>query len=254
MQIRFGAGDEEGTRPMQHMQAREIDIAAIHDIGGAGLGQHEVESVNVVQLAVRDMDEARDAAAQIEQGVHLYRRLGGAKVRPRKQREAQIDGGRIQSIDRVVQVQAQILVDIESSGLADQSLRQLRVDAPVAPLVGIGQRRSPYRFAKTHVVELRGLRRQAGLDVAQALSIGKLRKGHCSVLLRAGERSHPAIAIVACDDTREGTPRQKIHNLSEQRLADIHGRILGKSPKTAPRRSNRHHPSSPRNPRQSCLS
>ena len=37
-------------------------------------------------------------------------------------------------------------------------------------------------------VELCRLRRQAGLDVAQALSVGQLSKGHRAVLLSTGER------------------------------------------------------------------
>src|ERR1700730_8099316 len=42
-----------------------------------------------------------------------------------------------------------------------------RVDAPVACLIGIGQGRASHRVAEPHGVELGGLRRQAGLDVAQ---------------------------------------------------------------------------------------
>src|ERR1051326_2453900 len=60
--------------------------------------------MHVVQPAVGDLNEARDAAAQIEQGVHLHFRLGRTKVRPRKQRQAQIDGGRVESVDRGVEV------------------------------------------------------------------------------------------------------------------------------------------------------
>ena len=48
------------------------------------------------------------------------------------------------------------------------------------------------RLAKAHVVELGGLRRQAGLDVAQALAIGQLREGHGAELLGTGQRAHPA--------------------------------------------------------------
>ena len=51
-----------------------------------------------MQFAVGNMDEAGDVATQIEQRVHLHRRFGGAKLRPRKHRQAQIDGGRIQRI------------------------------------------------------------------------------------------------------------------------------------------------------------
>lgn len=84
IQVRLGAGDEEGASLMQDVKAREVDVAAIHDVDGACFGDQQIESVNVVQLAVRDVNEARDVAAQIEQRVHLHRRLGGAKVRPWK--------------------------------------------------------------------------------------------------------------------------------------------------------------------------
>src|SRR5882762_2411718 len=61
--VRFGAGDEEGAGEMQPMEAGEIDVAAIHDVDGARFREQQVESVDVVQLAVRNVDEARDVAA-----------------------------------------------------------------------------------------------------------------------------------------------------------------------------------------------
>ena len=61
---------------MQDVKAREIDVAAIHDVDRAGFGDQQIERMNVVQLAVRDVNEARDVAAQIEQRVHLHRGLG----------------------------------------------------------------------------------------------------------------------------------------------------------------------------------
>ena len=48
---------------MQPMEAGEIDVAAIHDIDGARFREQQVESMDVVQLAVRNVDEARDVAA-----------------------------------------------------------------------------------------------------------------------------------------------------------------------------------------------
>ena len=38
--------------------------------------------MDIVQLAVGDVDEARDVAAQIQQCVHLHRGLGRAEMRP----------------------------------------------------------------------------------------------------------------------------------------------------------------------------
>jgi hypothetical protein len=130
--------------------------------------------VNVVQLAIRHVDEARDVAAQVQQRVHLDRRpllspgagFGRAEMRPRKDRQTKIDGRRVERIDRIGEVETQSLVDVQSPRLADQSLGQLRVNAPVARLVGIGQRRAPHRIAQAHGIEFRGLHRQAGFDVA----------------------------------------------------------------------------------------
>ena len=57
---------------MQRMQAGKIDISAIHDVDRAGFGEQHIKRMNIVQLAVGDMDEAWNVAAQIEQRVHLH--------------------------------------------------------------------------------------------------------------------------------------------------------------------------------------
>lgn len=241
--VRLRPCDEEGAGQMQHIESGEIDIAAIHDVDGTWLGKQQVESVHIVQLAVGYGDKAWDIATQIEQGVHLDRGLGGAEMRPRKDRQAKVDGGGIQSVDAVRQVHADVVVGIELSRLRDQALSQLRVDAPVAHLVRVGQRRAPDRIAKAHVVELRGLRREARLNVAQALAIGQLGERHGAILLGAGQRAHPPVAIVARDQPSEGAPWKEIHQLSEQRLAGVHVHPLGSPAEGAPASSNRHHDS-----------
>ncbi len=52
-------------------------------------------------------------------------------------------------------------------------------------------------LAETHMVEFRNLHRQAGLDIAQTLTIGQLSKRHGSILLGAGKRSHTWVAAIA---------------------------------------------------------
>ena len=89
LHIRLGPGHEEGSDTMHRMKADEIDIAAIHDVDGTGFGEQQVERMDVGHFAVRDMDEARDVALQIAQGVHLHRSFGRGEMRPRKDRRLQ---------------------------------------------------------------------------------------------------------------------------------------------------------------------
>jgi hypothetical protein len=64
---------------MQHMKSCEIDVAPIHNVDRSRLQEQEIERVHVVQLAVGDVDDARNAAAQMEQCVHLH---GGPGTAP----------------------------------------------------------------------------------------------------------------------------------------------------------------------------
>ena len=120
---------------MQHIEAAEVDVATVHHVDGSRLGKQHIKRVDIMQLAVRDVNETRDVAAQIKQSVHLHGGFGRTKPCPREHRQAQIDGRRIQCIDGVAKVYAQALTGIESPSLRDESVGELRVDPPVARLV-----------------------------------------------------------------------------------------------------------------------
>lgn len=52
------------------------------------------------------MDEAWDIASQIKQCMELDGGFGGTKERPGKHREAEIDGGGIERVNRIVELKA----------------------------------------------------------------------------------------------------------------------------------------------------
>ena len=101
-----GAGERNGliaddARAAIHRS--RID-APIHDVDRSGLQHRDIERFDVAQLAVRDVDEAGNVAAvsiphpacwivdclllvQVQQRMHLHRRFGGARQRPRKKRQ-----------------------------------------------------------------------------------------------------------------------------------------------------------------------
>ena len=59
-----------------------------------------------MHIATGDADEWGNVAVQVEQSMHLDGGLAPAKIRPRKQRQAQVDGGRIQSVQALLQIDA----------------------------------------------------------------------------------------------------------------------------------------------------
>jgi len=54
---------EDASRLMQPVEALKADVASIHDVGGAGFRNQLIEDVDVVKLAIADMDKTRDIAA-----------------------------------------------------------------------------------------------------------------------------------------------------------------------------------------------
>ena len=124
---------------MQAVESLEVEIAAVHDVEGARLGNEHIEDVDVVQFAVGEMDETRDSPVQVEQRVQLHGCFGCAELGPREQRQAQVDGGGIQCIDRLGEIHRKGFLSIQAPGDADESVSELGKDAPVARLVGVGE-------------------------------------------------------------------------------------------------------------------
>jgi len=170
---------------VEHIQASKIEIAPVHDVDGARFGDEMVEYVEVVQLALGDLDEGGDVAAQIQQGVEFDGSFATAEASPGKQGKTQIDGGGIEGVDGLVQFDCKIVFDIQSPGFVDQDLGQIGIDSPVSSLVGVGQTAAGNSASQSHVVEFAPDRTQSRFDISQALPISQLGKGHAEELLPA---------------------------------------------------------------------
>src|SRR6266478_148445 len=190
-EVRFGAGDKEAFRLVQLIKPLEVDVASVHDVESTRLGQQQVQNVDVVQFAIADVEKRRDVAAQVQQRVQLDGRLGRAKRRPSKYRQAQVDGAGIQSVNRVFEIDAKRFPGIKTTGDGDERLGKVGVDAPVPALVGIGQSTARHPALDAHVVQLAPLRAQTRFDVAQTLSIGQLSKSQAEIMVEAGKTLGP---------------------------------------------------------------
>ena len=76
---------------MQSEPASEIGETPIHDVKAAGFWYQDIEHIDLVHLAVADVNEGWNVAAQVEQRMHLDRRFCLAKARPRENAQAQVD-------------------------------------------------------------------------------------------------------------------------------------------------------------------
>lgn len=153
--------------------------------------------------------------------MQLHRRLGLAKRRPGKERATRIDRRGIEGIDRFGDLDGHRFGEVKIAGDADQALRELEIDAPVAFFVGIGQRAFAHVAANAKVVELPRLRTQATFDIPQALAVGQLRKGHAQELIQATESANVEIAAVLHHQPPKRMPRREYHHLREDELAGV---------------------------------
>jgi hypothetical protein len=97
-EIGLGTCHKEGSALMHWVKTVEVQIAPIRDAEGPGFYWQDIAHIDIARLAVADVNEAWNAATQIEQRVELDRRLGGAKRSP-------IDQPTIQTVSREADIQ-----------------------------------------------------------------------------------------------------------------------------------------------------
>ena len=96
------------------------------------------------------------------------------------------------------------------------------VDAPVALVQRVGQRRARGRRRQPHVKKLGLIGRRASFNVAQRLAPGELRPGHDAKKVGTAQCANTGITLVPIDDAPQGLPRHVLHHLREQYLAYVH--------------------------------
>ena len=215
VEVRLRAGHEETACRVQCIEASEVRVCPVHDVKRSGLRNKQVEHIDVVPLSVRDMNEAGYCTSEIQKCVNFDCCFGLAEWSPWKNGKTKIDGSGVQRINRIGEIESEILACIQPSCLSNQSLCKIGVDALVAGFVCVGQSRAGNRSADAHMVELRRLSRQACLYIAQTLPIRQLGEGQDTKLLRATEAANTMVAPITSDNTMKCAPRKKIHDLGK---------------------------------------
>jgi len=194
---------------VQLVQAREIEVTAIHNIERACFEAELVQNVDLVNLAMCNDHNSWDVAAQIEQRVQFHRSFVLAKLSPREKCQTQIDGAGIECVNSLGQFDAEAVVRVEYPGAGNQHLRKVGVDAPIAHRVRMGQSVARDLAANAEMIELALLRAQASFDIAQTLPIGELREGHAKKLIPARKGLEFVVALITFDTTSKSFEGRK---------------------------------------------
>lgn len=208
---------------MKAIKPLEIHVAAYHHVEGSGLEGEHVEHLDVVGLAVGEVDKGWDCVPQVQKSVDLNRRLGRTKQGRRDKAHAQVDGAVVQVINRVLQIQPQVFFDTDFAAPSDQDCSKIGPDCPISSLVGTGQGAFLDQGANPHSIEFARVRAQARLDVSKRLPPLQLRKSHDSIVLGRRQKPHLRICLVTLHNYGKTQPRYELHDLCKQRLADVHG-------------------------------
>ena len=132
----------------------------------------------------------------------------------RKQRPAEVDGGRVQRVQTLIQIDTDRVVRVQRSCDADQHLGEVGKDAPVARFVGPALRdRARHAAVEPHVVQFVVQRTKARFDVPQALAVSQLSEGHRQILIPTRELPQTVIALVTADTTTELSIRKETDQL-----------------------------------------
>ena len=154
--------------------------------------------------------------------MHLDGTLPGSKPRPREHGQTEINGRGVQGIYRVVEIETKRLAGIHGASDVDERLGEVGIDAPVVSFICIGQSRARHLAAKAHVIQLASHRTQARFDVAQALTIGQLRKCQTKKLIPTGKAARITITAISNNAFLELLRRNVVHHLGEDRSAFVH--------------------------------
>ncbi len=164
------------------------------------------------EVRVGNVNEAGNAAPQVDQRVQLHGALAATRLRPRKQTQTQIDGRRIEGVDRLLEIDCQRFRGVQPPGSTNQGLRKIGVDSPIVSPIGVGQRAARNVSAKARVMQLGLEGAEAGFDVSQAPSKRELRKTQTQELVATREASRWMVAAVLADARIELAPRQKVRH------------------------------------------
>ena len=71
IEIALGPSHKKSASNLYPVESFEVDIGPVHGIESAGFDEQRIEDIDIVILAIGDVDKAGNMTFQIDQGMHL---------------------------------------------------------------------------------------------------------------------------------------------------------------------------------------
>ena len=200
-EVCFCPSDKECRLSVDLVEAGKIQIAAIYDIDGPQFDDQLVEDIDIVNFPCGDDHHRRDVPMQIQKGMEFYCPFAFPELGPGEKGQTEVDGRRIQGIDRLIQFDAEGIGGVKFPGFGDEDLSEVGINPPVPGLIGMGKGIAGDLSPDAQVIKSGLGCPQADLDISQAFAISKLGECHAEVLIPAGKTDHLKVAVVYFDVT-----------------------------------------------------
>jgi len=217
-----GTSHEESAGLMDPKESPKMQIATIEQVNRASFPNQLVHDPRIMDTPTGDDHDGRNVAAQVEQCMELHRGFAATKLSPREKRQTQIDDGRVQRVNGMHQVHTKGLVRVQLTSSLDQYLSKIGIDPPIAHLIRMRQSIARYSTTNAHVIQLGGPSAQTRFNIPKTLAISQLSKSHGQELIPTRKPLDFVITAIALDAPAKLIPRSKIHQLSKNRLTNIH--------------------------------
>src|SRR5258706_9779561 len=218
--------DEPSPRALDGVQARVIGIAPVQQVKRTRLKAKGIQPKQFLKTAGRDFNRGGQGPAQVQLDVKLEGGPRKIKARPGAKMQPPIKDAGVPSVKGLGQLTLQRIVHIETAGLAPKTFRQSGGHAPVARMIGVGQRAAAHRLGQPQVVEMSAARIKAGLNVTEAFTPGQLGKSHADKLAPARELADLVIPAQACNAALELLGMNNLKKLSQDEFSGVHPRTM----------------------------
>src|SRR5262249_23976091 len=151
-------------------------------ISGAGFPDQLIHDPRIVDADAGDDQHRGNIAAQVKQCMELHCGFVATELSPREKRQTQIDDGRVERVDDLVQFQTKRFIRVQLTSVRYQDLSEVSVDPPIAHLIRVRERIARNSAANTHVIQLAGSSSQTRFNISKTLTISQLCKSHCQKL------------------------------------------------------------------------